>query len=94
MAEMLKNQGLLHPSTKFPWMILVLALWGPMAISINSYQAEGGADLKTYFIGAFLQWLMIVSLWFWWFFFIGLILALCCWGFGLFYGFQVMQVSK
>ena len=96
MAEMLKNQGLVHPSTKYPWLILVMAIFhGPSSMCVNSYQAEGGACLKTFFVGVLLNWLMMMSImWLWWVLFIGFILGLVFWGIGVFHGYVVMQSSK
>ena len=87
--------GLTHPSTKFPWLILALAIfYGPTAIYINSYQAEGGWEPKTWAVGLVCQICAMVGCATWWFFFIPLLLPLCAYIFSVFFGYKVMQKSQ
>ena len=95
MADLWEKQGMCHPSTKFPWLILALAiLAGPASMCINSYQAEGGACLKTYIVGMIL---MMVTVWgrvFWWILGVPLLIGTITWGVGVWHGYAVMQKSK
>merc|ERR1712166_911917 len=92
--EMLKNNGLVHTSTKLPWLILALSILSPMSISTNSYQAEGGSCLKTYFLGYVCHIVMGLGIAFWWVLLIPLLCAVLAWAFGIFHGYTVMQISK
>ena len=94
MADKLQEFGIVHQSTKLPWLILAMSIFSPMSIAVNSYQAEGGSDLKTYFVGYACTVCMYLGLAFWWVIFIPLILSICIWAFGIFHGKTVMDISK
>ena len=87
--------ALVHCSTKFPWLILALAIFnGPVAIQVNSYQAEGGWEPKTWAVGFVCHMLGAIGWAFCWFFLLPLILPLASWGFSVYFGYMVMEKSK
>ena len=87
--------ALVHCSTKFPWLILALAIfYGPNAIIVNSYQAEGGWEPKTWAVGLVCQMCAMFGMATWWFFLLPLILPLAAWCFSVYFGYMVMQKSK
>jgi hypothetical protein len=87
--------ALVHCSTKFPWLILALAIfYGPTAIMINSYQAEGGWEPKTWGVGFVCHICSMLGCAFWWFFLIPLVLPLASYCFAVYFGYMVMQKSK
>ena len=88
-----------HPCTKAPWLILVLAIleWfvPGLSIEVNAYQAEGGIDWPTWGLGFGLEVLaMLVWSWGWVLLYLPLILNVCIWGFAIYHGYLVMQKSK
>jgi len=92
--DLWEKQGMCHPSQKYPWMILVLAICqGPASIAINGYQAPGGADVKNIVVGVFLQWWMMASFPFG-FLLIPLLWGLILWAVGVWHGYAVFQKSK
>ena len=87
--------ALVHCSTKFPWLILALAIfYGPAAIMINSYQAEGGFSPMTFGIAVICEVLTMLGMMFWWFFLLPLLFPILVWAFAIFWGYKVMQKSK
>ena len=81
--------GLTHPSTKVPWLILALAVlgMGGMGTCVNSYQAEGGWSPKTWAVGMVVQVVSNALIW-------TLIAPICCYAFFVYFGFMVMKKSK
>ena len=81
--------GITHPSTKVPWLILVLAIFGMggMGTAVNSYQAEGGWAPKTWAVGMAIQVCSNVLIW-------TLIAPICAYAFFIYFGYMVMQKSK
>ena len=85
----------MHCSTRFPWLILALAIFFiNNAIFVNSYQAEGGWCPKTFLIGLACGIIFKIGLLFWWFFLIPLVLPIGVYAFCIFWGYKVMQKSK
>ena len=77
-----------HCSTKFPWLIIALAiLQGPGSVCINSYQAEGGYCPKTFCLGMVLNMLAGILSW-------TLLVPIAVYGFGIYHGYLVMNKSK
>ena len=87
--DLWEKQGLCHSSAKYPWLILLLSLWGPSAICINSYQAEGGADIKTFVVGYLLTMGMYIGAYFWWVLLVPGLIALICYVLGVWHGYCV-----
>ena len=87
--DFFNKQGLCHTSAKYPWLILVCSLWGPSSVMINSYQAEGGACIKTFVVGYILQVAMIVGLYLWWLLLVPLLIAIICYALGILHGYSV-----
>ena len=97
MIDKFESWGLLHPSQKYPWMILamcVLSGFRPVGMCLNSYQAQGGADLKTFFIGWFLAILQQLCLFPGFILGIPLLISLAIGIFALMHGNAVMKISK
>ena len=85
----------IHPSTKFPWLILVLAiLQGTGAINVNAYQAEGGFSTQTFGIAFLCHFLSGLGWSTCWLLGVPLILPLLAYVFAIFFGYKVMQKSK
>ena len=81
--------GITHPSTKVPWLILVLAIFGMggMGTAVNSYQAEGGWAPKTWAIGMAVQVVSQMLIW-------TLVAPICAYVFFIMFGLAVMKKSE
>ena len=85
----------IHPSTRFPWLILALAIMGSHSgIYVNAYQAEGGFSPQTFGIAVVCEILTMLGMMFWWFFLLPLLFPILAWAFAIFWGYKVMQKSK
>ena len=90
-----KLDEFMHPSTKFPWLILALAIFQcHNAIAINSYQSEGGFCPQTTGIAFACHLLFMLGMATWWFFLLPLLFPILVWAFAIFWGYKVMQKSK
>ena len=87
--DLWEKQGLCHSSAKYPWVILLLSLWGPTSICVNSYQADGGADIKTWAVGYILASIMFMGIYFWWVLLVPALIALICYALGIWHGYCV-----
>ena len=98
MIDKFQSWGLVHQSQKYPWMILAVCVttgFRPIGMCLNSYQAEGGACLKTFFIGWFLTILQQICIFPGFILFgLPLILALAIAVFALLHANAVMKTSK
>ena len=80
--------GITHCSTKFPWLILAMAVCCGGSMHANAYQAEGGFCVKTFLIACAIE--IVAYCLLWW----TVLAPLAAWGFFIFHGYKVMQKSK